>query len=231
MRNIIYVLCIALAGLLAGCEVFRSQVPVAVTHEAEPQYKMQAAGHWRVLASDVADRIAKAIDDREDLHKRPLFLTPPDVLPFSRGFHTLLTSELVSRGMQVSVVREPNGVDVDYDVMAVLHNDRFQRPPIGSFTALAGGISAARMLDSMSEWIPAAIGAGVLADIVSGAITEISDREILISVSMAHNNRYVMYTSSIYYINDPDYRQYVSTDPVEIPAEEFTPRRVRVTGK
>lgn len=215
--------------LMGGCEAYRSQVPVATTYKAEPQYKMQSAGHWQVLATDVADRILKAIEDRDDLLLKPLYLEPPNSRPFSVGFYKLLTSELVSRGMQVSLERESDVVDVEYDVLAILHNPRGQRPPIGTFTALSAGVSVARALNSVSEWIPAAIGAGMLADLASGAVTSTSNREVLISVSMSYNNRYVVHTSSVYYINDPDYEQFVDPQSRGHYVQEFQSRPVRVT--
>lgn len=222
---------LALAVSLSACVLYRSQLPVATTYEAEPQYKMQSAGHWQVLASDVADRIFKAIEDRDDLLMKPLYMEPPNSRPFSLGFYKLLTSELVSRGIQVSLERENDVVDVEYDVLAVLHNDRMQRPPIGTFTAISTGVSAARALNSMAEWIPAAIGAGVLADLASGAVTSTSNREVLISVSMSYNNRYVVHTSSVYYINDPDYEQFVDPMARGHYVQEFKPRPVRVTAQ
>lgn len=220
-----------LVASLAGCELYRSQVPVAATYQAEPQYKMQSAAHWNVLAADVAGRIMKALEDRDDLLMKPLYFVPPNNRPFSVGFYKLLTSELVSRGMQVSLEREEDVVDVEYDVLAILHKDRFQRPPIGTFTALSAGVSAARALHSMAEWIPTAIGAGVLADIASGALTSPSSREMLISVSMSYNNRYVVHTSSVYYINDPDFDQYVDPLARGHYVQEFKPRPVRVTSQ
>jgi len=224
-------LLLACATLLAGCEAYRSQVPVPVTHKADWQFKMQSAGHWQVLAGDVADRILKAIGDRDDLLMKPLYVQPPNSRPFAMGFYKLLTSELVSRGMQVSLNRERDVVDVEFDVLSILHSSRAQRPPIGTFTSIAAGISVARALDSMAEWIPAAIGAGVLADFASGAITGVSNHEMLISVSMSYNNRYVVHTSSVYYINDPDFEQYVDPLAPGHFVQEFRSRPVRVTSQ
>ncbi len=223
------VLLALLALPLAGCEAYRSQLPVATTYKAEPQYKMQSAGHWHVLASDVADGILKAIEDRDDLLMKPLYLEPPNSRPFSIGFYKLLTSELVSRGMQVSLEREPDVVEVEYDVLAIQHKDRMQRPPLGTMTAISTGVSVARALSSISEWIPAAIGAGVLADFASGSVASTSNREMLITVSMSYNNRYVVHTSSVYYINDPDFDQFVDPESRGHYVQEFKSRPVRVT--
>ncbi|ABB39196.1 hypothetical protein Dde_2399 [Oleidesulfovibrio alaskensis G20] len=229
MRNVIILFFAAF--MLAGCAAYRSQLPVAATYPATPQYKMQSAGHWQVLASDVADRIEKALGDRDDLLTVPLYLRSPGSRPFAVGFYRLLTSELVSRGLQVSLNREKDNVNVDYAMYVVHHSPRYQRPPVGTFTAIAAGVSAARGLESISEWIPAAIGAGILADLASGAVARPSDNEVVISVSMSHNNRYVVHTSSVYYINDPDWELYMAPGESGTFVEEYEALPVRVVNR
>ncbi len=217
--------------MAGGCGFYRSQVPVATTYPAEGQHKMQSAGHWQVLAVDVADRIEKALNDRDDLATIPLYVRSPGSRPFAVGFYRLLTSELVSRGVQVALNKEENIVNVDYDVYVVHHSPRFQRPPIGSFTAIAGGVAVARALTAMTDWIPVAIGAGVLADLGAGAIARPSDKEVVITTSMSHNNRYVVHTSSVYYINDPDWEHFSGPDESGTFVEEFGSRPVRVMNR
>ena len=192
---------------------------------------MQAAGHWRVLAEDTADRIMKALEDREDLLLIPMYLTPPDDRPFSLAFNNLLTSSLVSRGMQVSLAEEAENIDVSYNVYAVKHSERFQRPPLGTFTLLASGISAASTLSSAAEWITAGVTAGVLTDLGVGAVASESQREVVISIAMSHNNRFVVHHSSVYYIHDPDVEQYIDPLGGGHQIDAFGPRPVRVVNQ
>ncbi len=197
---------LALVLTLGGCA---SQLPRATSYPATSQNKMQAAQHWNVLADDVAEDIKKAVSDRPDLAGLPLFVKLPTETAFAVTFHDLLTTRLVSRGMQVSV-RQEDTLLVEYRVLCVLHKDRFQRPRPGLLTALAAGVVVAKELGQTDNWIYAASGAGVLADMVAGYWSSESNHEVVISTALTYNNRYVMHTSSIYYINDPDWRQYAA---------------------
>ncbi len=197
------------AAVLAGCY---SQIPQAVTYEMSTQEKMQAAYHWEVLADDVADMVEDAIDDRDDLQFMPIWVNRREDRAFYLAFEDLLKSQLVSRGMQVSVEPDPTLV-LDYRVLCVQHSDRYQRPPMGSFTALPLGVAVARGMTSWEDWLAGAMAAGVIMDVSSGYLAGYSDKEIIISVALSYNNRYVLHTSSIYYINDPDWRQYAHPVP------------------
>ncbi len=195
---------------IAGCA---SQIPVAGTYESTTQPKMQAAEHWNVLAADVADVVEDSFLERDDLEGIPLFVPPPGERAFSQVFYRLLLSQLVSRGIQVSV-QEEDTLTLDYRVLTVKHSERFQRPPMGTFTALPLGIIASRALN-MDGLLNAALAAGVVADVAVGNWGMYSKNEVIISTSLTYNNRYVSHQSSIYYINDPDWAQYA--EPIGAP--------------
>ena len=198
---------------VAGCA---SQIPVAGTYESTTQPKMQAAQHWDVLAADVADVVEDSLIERDDLEGIPVFVAQPGERAFSQVFHRLLISQLVSRGIQVSV-REEDTLTLDYRVLAVRHSERFQRPPFGTFTALPLGIIAARALDT-DGLLNAALAAGVLADVAVGHWGMYSDNEVVITSSLTYNNRYVSHQSSVYYINDPDWAHYA--EPIGMPEKK-----------
>ncbi len=113
---------------LAGCA--RSSVPVPVRPVAYTQEKAQAADHWRDIAVDIADKIRDALVERTDLTTKPLYVVPPDSRPFMVTFNQLVKSSLVSRAIQVSERREPDSVQVEYDVVTVKHDP--SRLPAGS---------------------------------------------------------------------------------------------------
>lgn len=96
-----------------------STAPVAANHLAHSQLVVQAGEHWRDLASDIGARVLKAYEDRSDLLDRPLYLPPPNNRPFSVAFYQLLRSELVSRGLQVSYLKEARSVVLEYSVQTV----------------------------------------------------------------------------------------------------------------
>ena len=109
-----------LIAFLAGCT--RSGVPVPEQPVAYTQEKAQAADHWRDIAVDIADKIRDALVERTDLVTKPLYVVPPNSRPFSATFNQVVKSALVSRAIQVSEQREPDSVQVEYDVVTVLHD-------------------------------------------------------------------------------------------------------------
>ena len=226
----------ALAGLvflLAGCN---SQLPVATTYPMTGQKKMQAAEHWNILAADVAERIAKAVDDRVELRLLAIDVGTDQTSPFHDVFKELLKSQLVFRGLQVAE-KEENQLEVKYKVQLVKHGARFQRPPPGLLTAIGAGIAVAR--DHLTvKSIYAAAPLGLLADVAVGNLTMHSDHEVVITTELVWKNRYVMHASDIYYINDPDFREYGEpiagyTRPVVVqdPMEGFAPVAVGVVNE
>ena len=105
-----------------------SPVPLPEDHRAYAQLMEQAADHWRDMATEVAQRVYKAYEDRDDLLEVPIFVAPPNNRPFTVAFYHLLRTELVSRGLQVSYNREPYSVLLEYSVQTVPFDpERFKR--------------------------------------------------------------------------------------------------------
>lgn len=126
------IVALVLAGLLLGCGSKEAQpeqketrvplaapAPVAADHQAFSQLVEQAGEHWRDMADEVAARVFKAYEDRDDILEIPLYLPPPNNRPFTVAFYNLLKTELVSRGLQVSYTRESRSVVLEYDVQTV----------------------------------------------------------------------------------------------------------------
>ena len=190
------------ALLLSGC---RSQLPLATTYPVSGQHKMQAAHHWDVLAQDVAEQVAEALDDRVEMRLLPIDVIAENEGPFAQVFSELLMSRLVREGLQVSSARE-GVVALRIKVQVVLHGARAQRPAPGLLTAIGAGVSVAR--DVSQDWIYGAVGLGLLADVGAGYLTTHSDHEVVVTTALLHQNRFVMRSSDIYYINDRDYLEY-----------------------
>ncbi len=195
------------ALLLTGCQ---SQLPMAGTYPLHMQQKMQAAHHWDVLAEDVAEQVAEALDERVEMRLLPIDVVAEDEGPFSEVFTELLMSRLVQRGLQVSSARE-GVVALRFKVQVVLHGDRSQRPVPGALTAIGAGVSVAR--DVSLDWLYGAVGLGLLADIGAGYLATHSDHEVVVTTALLHKNRFVVRSSDIYYINDQDYLHYAEPLP------------------
>lgn len=74
---------------------------------------------WSRMATATALRVYKALDDRRDLVALPIRITPPNARPFALAYQNLLATELVSRGMQVTLAPEEATVELDFAVHAV----------------------------------------------------------------------------------------------------------------
>ncbi|WP_018915480.1 hypothetical protein [Vreelandella zhanjiangensis] len=213
--------------LLSGCFYANtSQAPVATTYPYTEQQRMQAAHHWEVLARHEASSILQ----RERVRFRDLHVTEPDHPgvnfysggEFERGFRTLLTSELVSRGANLTTVPTPNAANIHIGVEVVEHRDRgFIRPPTGAFTALTAGVAVATI--PFNHWAEPALGlipAAMIADTVSGSWTTTGNEEVIITTQIIDGERILYSSSNIYYINAGDRRQYA---PHRVPRAPVTP--------
>ncbi|MDR2893657.1 MAG: hypothetical protein LBV80_11375 [Deltaproteobacteria bacterium] len=188
-------LSLALLTLLLGCEA--SPIPVAANHDAHLQLKVQASEHWRDIASEVAERVLKAINDRPDLNGRPIFIASPNNRPFTVAFYNLLRSELVSRGLQVSYSKEPGGINLEYTVQTV-HFDSGRR---SDSTPLIG-------IDDKNRY------------------NSPSNNEIIVNARLFHLNRFVVHCSAIRYINDDDWPLYMDPQVADPLAESSRNIRV-----
>lgn len=219
---------LGLASLvLSGCFYANtSQAPIATTYPYTEQQRMQAAHHWDVLARHEASSILQ----RERVRNRDLYITAADHAEFQaysggefeRGFRTLLTSELVSRGANLTTVPTTNSANISIGVEVIEHRDRgFVRPPVGAFTALTAGIAVATI--PFNQWSEPALGlipAGMLADTTSGNWTHTGNEEIIVTTQIIDGERILYSSSNIYYINAGDRRQYA---PHRVPRAPVTP--------
>lgn len=213
--------------LLSGCFYANtSQAPIATTYPYTEQQRMQAAHHWEVLARHEANSILQ----RERVRFRDLHINDSDNKDlqfysggeFERGFRTLLTSELVSRGANLTTVPTPNAANIHIGVEVVEHRDRsFIRPPTGAFTALTAGIAVATI--PINHWAEPALGlipTAIAADAVSGSWTYTGNEEVIITTQIIDGERILYSSSNIYYINAGDRRQYA---PHRVPRAPVTP--------
>ncbi|MDR2160895.1 MAG: hypothetical protein LBO77_01980 [Desulfovibrio sp.] len=175
---------LAMSVVLGACASL--DVPLAKAPPLYSQEKIQAADHWDNIADAVARRVQKTLEDRPDLVNRPIYVRPPvNDRQFSRAFHRLLSSRLVSKGMQVSGQYEPDAMQLEYEVQII---------------QFAGG---------RRQWLPgfASLGLGLLNAFGAG-YSLAPCQEIIINTRILHNNRYAMHLSHVAYINEDDQSLY-----------------------
>ena len=105
------------------------------------QKRVERVSKLRSVASAAAEQVAQTVHSREELRHIPIYMRPPMDTVFARTFHQLLFSELVSRGLPLSVQQEDSLV-LDFSVQD----------------------------------------------------------DVLLTVQLTHDNRYVVFTSSIEYV-------------------------------
>lgn len=179
-----------------------SLVPEPSSYGHTMQSKMQSAYHWEVMADDVAKQIRARLDEPYGTGKDAgtFFVNrSEDRTPFSEAFHDLLISSIVEEGMAVAAQMMDGVRVVDYDVKVVHHKaDRGAAQP----ETLIGQILRR--------------GITVVRDTVAfGAFQaqKVPHSEVMVTVSITENNEYILHSTDIYYINDPDFWHYGVSGP------------------
>lgn len=156
-RPIALLLCSAVVAL-SGCST--CQTPSAISFCPSEQRKMEAAGHWDVLAEYQAARIIESVNDTA----KPLYIETPKSWPgaFSKAYPNMLREHLV-RGGQVVVTQPLLGGAIASYGTHVLHHSDCSHIPTG-----AGGL--AHFKDGVVEVI-------ITTKVVEGNLVLMSDTE------------------------------------------------------
>lgn len=202
-------ICILLL-FLSSC----TRIPQPASYAYSEQQKMQAAHHWDILASDVANQINNqlVISDYVD---RAVFVKTTcgtDAKPceqgattqFNEGFRDLLITRLVNFGVPTSVDKKISDIEVNYKVQVVYHATKRYTIPPGTLTALTAAVTVFRHASTTMQAF--ALAAGL--DIANSAGPRSGHYEVIITTSMVTDEKYLFRTSDIYYINDPDFWHY-----------------------
>lgn len=216
MRRLSFLWAIAVVLVtVTGC----LKVPQPMGYYFSEQEKMQAAHHWEILAEDVANQINNELIDRGYLVTpvyvrtdcdRPAGCSEGDPPPFYEGFNDLLVTQLVHYGVPTRVEPEENALVVDYKVQVVYHaSPVYQWPYPGAITALTAGVVVFRHAppDLLALALAGAMDMARTTTVVNGHY------EVIITTSIVDENKYVMRSSNIYYINDADFWHYQQSNP------------------
>lgn len=206
------------ALLLAACA---APVPVAENFPIMTQHVARTAKHWDVIARDVVEQTSGVIEANPQLRGRPVIVgTDYRTSAFNAAFRNFMTNHLVARGVTVQVCRaeqartgsgfvmEGPQLEVQYEIQHVHHRARLPHYRPGALTALAIGVAVGRGLavshfDGM-EASMLGIGLAALADVGIGATAHATQSEIIITTTIAEDNRYIFRRSDVYYVPDND---------------------------
>ncbi|MFS2139847.1 hypothetical protein [Duganella sp. Dugasp56] len=219
----------AAALLLAGCASRYTPTPLAANFPTTKQAKLQAAYHWGVISDSIEKRV---VAELKKSPPRPVFINEPrDPSAFQRALSTQLTTSLVNDGYVVT--RSPAGsLKIDMDVQAVTftanrpqYRYHGERAVLGTGVWLLSEIEAPVVLNL-------AVAAGAWdsydwfnAQFAPGATPK---TEIIVTVSVSDQFRYVARNTSAYYVADSDRVLYGIVDPE--PEEPKLTRLFKVRG-
>nr|WP_315399459.1 hypothetical protein [uncultured Duganella sp.] len=200
-------------ALLAGCAARYTPTPLAANFPITKQAKLQAAYHWGIVSNSIEKRL---IAELKKSPVRPVYINEPkDPNPFQRALVAQLTTSLVNDGYVVS--RAPAGsLKIDLDVQTVTFSpDRPQYRHIGERTALPGGVWMSELEAPQGEnWTIAKTGWDPF-DITNAQFApgQTPRTEIIVTISVSDQYRYVARNTSAYYVADTDRELYGIVDP------------------
>ena len=219
----------AAALLLAGCASRYTPTPLAANFPTTKQAKLQAAYHWGVISDSIEKRV---VAELKKSPPRPVFINEPrDPSAFQRALSTQLTTSLVNDGYVVS--RSPAGsLKVDMDVQAVTFSaNRPQYRYHGERAILGAGVWLLSEIEAPAVAALAVAGGAwdsydwFNAQFAPGATPK---TEIIVTVSVSDQFRYVARNTSAYYVADSDRILYGIVDPE--PEEPKLTRLFKVRG-
>lgn len=208
---------------IAGCAT--TPVPVAKNFPASIQEVARTAQHWNVVANSVVKETLKAINDNPQLQNRSIYLQrPPNgVNAFNVSFHDFLINHMVGNRAIVNVCKpaqstgtgfemEGKPVDVTYEARVIQHRGIGGYRP-GEWIAIGTGVAA--LYNASSNWSHSEIwglgvGLGVLKELEESSWPRSTNTELVVTTTIAENNRYIFRRSDIYYIADADAGTYLN---------------------
>jgi uncharacterized lipoprotein YmbA len=219
----------AAALLLAGCASRYTPTPLAANFPTTKQAKLQAAYHWGVISDSIEKRV---VAELKKSPPRPVFINEPrDPSAFQRALSTQLTTSLVNDGYVVT--RSPAGsLKIDMDVQAVTFTaNRPQYRYHGERAVLGTGVWLLSEIEAPAVAALAVAGGAwdsydwFNAQFAPGATPK---TEIIVTVSVSDQFRYVARNTSAYYVADSDRILYGIVDPE--PEEPKLTRLFKVRG-
>lgn len=216
--------------LLLACST-----PIPRAYAPSTQHKMQSAHHWDVLAADVVDVLAEAVQNNPDLQDPSFFVKPMDRSPFAQGFRELLMTQMVARGFTVQKRPSRNDLVIETNVAVLRHLAKrntvkcSETAEVLSSQVLVfrgGGFSLAGA-DMLTQAVPDS--AGKLKITENGGKQQLNrvqarlarfsggvpHTEVIITSALLEDNRYLARFSDIYYINMQDSWHYEELPVVE----------------
>lgn len=197
----------ALAGALvvAGCAFPHSPAPLATNFPSAYQAKLQAAAHWSVIANHMVQQLGPTLKANA---RRPLYVSARQNSDFSRAVATHVATALVNQGYVVAKKPDHEVLTIEFETQLVAFSaNRPQYRFSGERTFLAETAWVLTGIEHSTAWLATAAIAGYdayrwfHAHFAPGATPK---SEIIVTLSVADDQRYYARTTSVYYTADSD---------------------------
>lgn len=186
----------ALAGAvvaMSGCA--EAPIPGASNFNPQPQqYKVRAAGHWDLMAGDVAAETLATLERNGLSAKTPMHVVlPRHPSAFDTAFHELLVTKLVQSGASV-YDKAGQQLELNYDAQIVHHN------------VLHDGQNGSARSSGFGE----SLGSDYSASTYVGGPAY---TEVLLTSTVTRQGQYVARKSNVYYVDNAVAAQFVKNVP------------------
>lgn len=215
MRDILALLLIVL--LCAACHsvavdttmeshLVTAQAPISVGYPLSTQHKMQAMHHWDQLAERVAAQGSQAFNHFFPDAGLGIYVAPAGATPFAKIYREALITHLVAYGAPVSFSPEGNVV-LEITTELVNHSRQLLQTSSGAYRTLEPGFTQHK--NERDRFLPVPLVAGE-----SGYFeNDTPNAEIQITTSFVHRDAYIYRDSSIFYVNETEWRHYQTRAP------------------
>lgn len=213
-----YAMLIPITVVIVGCA---SPAPVPVNFALTHQKVARTAHHWDVVADDVVSETLRAITEKPQLQGRGVYISHTKNTAFNVAFREFMITHMVNQGADVSVCKsdmrtgrggftpEAPDVEVNYDIQFVKHGGQLPKYQPPRWTVLAAGVAVARDAFLAGDETTATIGGIAFGEWWAGHYANPPQAEIIVTTTIAENNRFVSRKSDIYYVPEADSKLFV----------------------
>ena len=193
----------ALAGAvlaLTGCAAVEAPVPYGANYAQPTQMKVRAAGHWDLMANDVATETLATLERNGLSVKTPIYVAlPQNASAFDATFHDLVVTKFVQSG--ASIYNTPGQqLEVSYDAKVVHHN--LQQ---GGDWVVDGDGNGRRRVNGVGP----TIGEDYMPATMAGAPAY---SEVVLTSTVLRQGQYVARKSNVYYVDNATVGQFSKTE-------------------
>lgn len=198
----------------------QSPLPLAQNFLETSQLKVRAAGHWKAMAQDIAQKTMASLE-QAGYPDAPLYVAQGKQTDFETAFNEFLVTNLVNSGAKVQTVNA-DAMTVSYSAQVVTHNsERVDFEP-WRYTMLTGGlwVLSSLAMDSVSGAKASLLALSVIKDhrdSRDGGKPTLT--EVVLTTTITHGNSYLVRSSDVYYIENADVSLFLPPVPVKADKE------------